>query len=153
MVERYQQPGMNVIDVGCGSGILSIAAVKLSAGTVLAVDIDEEAVRVTHENAARNGVEDRIEIGLGSVDEIRQGRFSIRQAPFVLANILAPIIIRLFDAGLGDLAAPGGTLVLSGILAEQARMVQAAAERKDFSLVEQKQTGDWVVMVMKSIAS
>jgi ribosomal protein L11 methyltransferase len=148
MVERYQKPGVDVIDLGCGSGILSIAAVKLSAGTVLAVDIDEEAVRVTHENADRNGVDDQIEVGLGSVDEIRQGKFSIRQAPLVLANILAPIIIRLFEAGLGDLTTPGGTLILSGILAEQAARVEAAAQQKGYRLTEQRQIGDWVVMVM-----
>jgi ribosomal protein L11 methyltransferase len=149
VVERYQEQGMDVIDLGCGSGILSIAAVKLNAGKVLAVDIDEEAIRVTHENAARNGVESQIEIGLGSVDEILHGKFSLRQAPLVLANILAPVLIRLLDAGLGKLATPGGRLALSGILAEQAASVQAAAEKQGFRLVEQVHSGDWVVMVLE----
>lgn len=68
LVEKYVQAGQPVIDVGCGSGILSIAAVKLGAKHALAVDIDNAAVRSTDENAASNGVEELITSGIGSVD-------------------------------------------------------------------------------------
>jgi ribosomal protein L11 methyltransferase len=152
MVEKYTQEGVKVIDVGCGSGILSIAALKMGAKRVIAVDIDNASIRSTRENAEANGVLENLEVGLGSVEEVRQSCFSIRKAPLVLANILAPVIIRLFDSGLADLVNRDGLLVLSGILIEQASGVQAVAELKNLELVEMKQLGDWVVLVMKKIA-
>ncbi len=149
MIEKYLTPGQQVIDVGCGSGILSIAAIKLGAGHTLAVDIDDESTRATLENAERNDVNTGLEIGKGSVAEIRAGQFSLRAAPLVLANILAPIILRLFDDGLGELVEPGGTLVLSGILVEQAAAVQARAEAEGYTHVETAQMGDWVAIVLR----
>jgi ribosomal protein L11 methyltransferase len=148
LLEVTVQPGQPAIDVGCGSGILSIGAVKLGASPVLAVDIDNAAILSTKENAQANGVLEQIETGLGSVREIRDGKFSIRQAPLVLANILAPVIIRMFDDGLADLAAPGGKMVLSGILAEQAQGVVEAAEKKGFKKVEIRQITDWVAILL-----
>jgi len=145
--ETWVRPGQPVIDVGCGSGILSVAALKLGASCALAVDIDAAAVRATRENAQANGVLDQVETGQGSVDEVRRGQFGLRQAPLVLANILAPVIVRLFDGGLGELVAPGGTLVLSGILAEQAAGVEEAARRQGFATVDRKQMGDWSALV------
>src|SRR5450759_1354314 len=149
IVEKYVQPGQTVIDVGCGSGILSIAALKMGAQKALGVDIDSASIRSTRENGAANEVEDRLEVGLGSVDEVRQGQFNLNTASLVLANILAPTIIRLFAAGLADLVAPCGLIALSGILAEQGPSVRAAAEAKGLVFVEQKQSGDWIVLVLK----
>jgi len=149
IVEKYVQPGHTVIDVGCGSGILSIAALKLGAQKALGVDIDSASIRSTRENGAANEVEDRLEVGLGSVDEVRQGQFNLNTASLVLANILAPTIIRLFAAGLADLVAPCGLIALSGILAEQGPSVRAAAEAKGLAFLEQKQSGDWIVLVLK----
>jgi ribosomal protein L11 methyltransferase len=148
-IETHLVPGKPVIDVGCGSGILSIAAALLGSGDVLAVDIDNAAVISTKENAAANGVLDKIETGIGSVKEVKSGLFSRRRAPLVVANILAPVIIRLFEAGLADLAAPEGTFILSGILAEQADSVEAAAVAKGLHLVERLQIDDWVAQVFK----
>jgi ribosomal protein L11 methyltransferase len=148
-IETYVQPGKPVIDVGCGSGILSIAAALLGSGEILAVDIDNAAVISTKENATANGVLEKIETGIGSVKEIKSGLFSHRKAPVVIANILAPVIIRLFDAGLADLVAPEGTLILSGILAEQAESVEAAAVAKGLNPVERLQIDDWVAQVFK----
>ncbi len=149
VIESYAQPGQTVIDVGCGSGILSIAALKLGAQKALAVDIDSASIRSTKENAASNGVESGLEVGLGSVKEVSQGQFGLRTAGLVLANILAPVIIRLFDDGLSGLAAPGGLLALAGILAEQGPSVRDAAEAKGLLFVEQQQMGDWIVLVYK----
>ena len=108
-----------VIDVGCGSGILSIAAIKLGATKALGVDIDEESIKNSRENADANGVGDELILGVGSVHEILENKFPFNKAPLVVANILAPIIIRLFDAGLADLIEADGVIVLSGILQEQ----------------------------------
>jgi len=139
-----------VIDVGCGSGILSIAAVKLGAVRALAVDIDPLSVKATLENAQANGVSEKIEAGLGSVAEILQKNFSLDRAPLVLANILAPVIVRLLDAGLAQLILPGGILILSGIMVDQADSVIEAAARHQLTLIEQQTMGDWIALVMQA---
>ncbi|MEN6410884.1 MAG: 50S ribosomal protein L11 methyltransferase [Anaerolineaceae bacterium] len=149
LLEKYVRPGTNLIDVGCGTGILSIAALKLGVRHALGVDIDPLSVSATRENAEANEVLANLEVGEGSVAEVRAGNFSIRSAPVVLTNILAPIILRLFEAGLADLVEPGGTLVLSGILEPQRDDVLAAAAKRGLHAVEQRQMGDWVAMALE----
>jgi ribosomal protein L11 methyltransferase len=140
----------SVIDVGCGSGILSIGALKLGTGFALGVDIDETSVKASRENADANDIApEHFAIGLGSVTEILEGRFPIRQAPLVLANILAPVIIRLFDLGLASLVVPGGCLILSGILAEQGGSVRSSAEDHGLKFVKQRQMGDWLALLLQ----
>jgi ribosomal protein L11 methyltransferase len=138
----------DVIDVGCGSGILSIAALKLGATNVLGVDIDEESVKNSRENADTNGVGDELVLGVGSVSEILEGKFAFKKAPLVVANILAPVIIRLFDAGLADLIEEHGSIVLSGILFEQEQSVIEAGQAKGLRMNERRQIGDWVALTM-----
>ncbi len=137
-----------VIDVGCGSGILSIAALKLGAVCAVAVDIDEQAIENAGHNAGLNGVGDELELAIGSVEDVLSGRCSMRSAPVVLANILAPVIIRLLDAGLADLVESGGSIILSGILQEQADGVIAAAEARALRWKERRQIEDWVALLM-----
>jgi ribosomal protein L11 methyltransferase len=138
-----------VIDVGCGSGILSIAALKLGADKVLGVDIDIESVKNSRENADLNGIEDELMLGQGSVTEILQGNFPFKSAPLVVANILAPVLIRLFDAGLADLIQPDGEIILSGILDHQAESVIEAGQAKGLKRGEIRQMKDWVAISMK----
>ncbi len=136
------------IDIGCGSGILSVAALKLGAQRALGVDIDAAAIKNSRENADNNGVSsEAFLLGLGSVDEVKAGKFAFGQAPLVLANILAPVLIRLFEAGMADLIAPGGAIILSGILDHQADGVAQAAKKRGLALVEQRQMGDWVAQL------
>ena len=137
---------LNVIDIGCGSGILSIAALKLGAKSALGVDIDIELVRNSRENADKNGIGEEFVIGQGSVTEVLEGKFPFTRAPLVVANILAPIIIRLFGDGLADLVEPGGTVILSGIMQGQAQNVLEAAQAKGLVLSERKEMGDWVAL-------
>jgi ribosomal protein L11 methyltransferase len=151
LLENHTRPGKTVIDVGCGSGILTITALKLGASKVLAVDIDSAAVTATEENAANNGVQDNIYTGLGSVQEIKNGCFIIRQSPVVVANILAPIILRLFSSGLADLVEPGGILIVSGILVEQAAGIQQTALTHGLTLVEMRQTDDWTALAFQKM--
>jgi ribosomal protein L11 methyltransferase len=139
---------LSCIDVGCGSGILSIAAIKLGAKTVVGVDIDEESVKNSRENADTNGVGDEFILGVGSINEILEGKFEFKQAPLVVANILAPVIIRLFDAGLADLIEEHGSIVLSGILFEQEQSVIEAGQAKGLRMNERRQIGDWVALTM-----
>ena len=144
----FAQKDINVIDVGCGSGILSIAALKLGATKVLGVDIDEESVKNSRENADTNGVGAELILGVGSVSEILDGTFAFKQAPLVVANILAPVIVRLFDAGLADLIEGNGTIILSGILQEQEQNVIEAGQAKGLRVNERRQMGDWVALAM-----
>lgn len=146
MIEDYVKPGDNVIDVGCGSGILSIAAKKFGAAKVLAVDIDSASVISTRENSELNELAGQIEIGKGSVTEILEGNFSFQIAPVVIANILAPVIIHLFDDGLADLISAGGTIILSGILDEQEESVIQAALKKGLTHLETRNINDWVAI-------
>jgi ribosomal protein L11 methyltransferase len=140
----------SVIDVGCGSGILSIGALKLGADFALGVDIDDASVKASRENAAANDIApERFTVGLGSVREILEGKFPLERAPLVLANILAPVIIRLFGLGLADLVAPGGSLILSGILAEQGDSVRTAAEEHGLKFFKKHQMDDWLAMIFQ----
>ena len=122
------------------------------------MDIDEAAIRASRENARSNGIPDEsFALGVGSVGEILAGQFDqlssatrgLRRAPLVLANILAPVLVRLFDGGLADLLEPHGSLVLSGILKEQSESVLAAARSKGLELAASKQMGDWVTLLVK----
>jgi ribosomal protein L11 methyltransferase len=123
---------------------------KLGADFALGVDIDEASVKASRENANANDIAaDRFEIGRGSVTEVLSGQFQIRNAPLVVANILAPIIIRLFDMGLAKLTAPGGALILSGILADQAEGVIASAETHGLRLMGKHMVGDWVALLVR----
>jgi ribosomal protein L11 methyltransferase len=146
----FDEPVSAVIDVGCGSGILSVAALKLGAEKALAVDIDEAAIANSRENAVHNEVNsEALVLGVGSVAEIKAGTFPLTQAPLVLANILAPVLIRLLDAGLAELATPGGAIILSGILDHQAPDVNAAAQTHGLTFIEQRQSGDWVALLYR----
>ena len=158
LLDQVKQPvDLTAIDVGCGSGILAIAALKLGLSHALGVDKDPEAIPVARKNAADNGVAPRLELGIGSVAEIRRGTFGLRRAPLVLVNILAPIIIQLLDDGLTDLLEPGGSLVLSGILENQLSgddnlnpiAVLPVLERHNLVVQECRQIDDWVALVVK----
>jgi ribosomal protein L11 methyltransferase len=149
LIEQFIHPGETMIDVGCGSGILSITALKLGAKHVLAVDIDPVAVRSTRENGSANGVLESLETGKGSVEEVLQSRFSLQSAPLVVANILAVVIIELLQSGLQKLVSPGGVLLLAGILETQAGDVRNAALKAGLSLIESRQMNDWVALAFK----
>jgi ribosomal protein L11 methyltransferase len=148
---KYARTGrkgaVEVIDVGCGSGILSIAALKLGAGFALGVDVDPQAVSAARENAIRNNLAGRLDFQVGSVYDILSGAFSLQQAPLVLANILASTLLRLLDEGLGRLTLPGGDLVLSGILDEQTSGVEAALQKHGLRVTSRRRMGDWAALV------
>jgi ribosomal protein L11 methyltransferase len=145
-LEKQVPAGGAVIDVGCGSGILAIAALKLGAGHAYGVDTDPQAIETARENALANGVSGQFELAVGSVEEIQAGVFPLRQAPLVLANIIAPVLLQLLDLGLGELVAPGGVLILSGILEEQVPEMLAALAAHGLTVIEQRQIEDWAAL-------
>ena len=115
--------GKSVLDYGCGSGILAIAALKLGAAAATALDVDPQALVATRRNAADNGVE----VAVCGDDGVLEGRFDV-----ILANILAATLVEFADSITSRLAR-GGMLALSGVLCEQAREVMAAyGARIDF---------------------
>lgn len=146
--QTVSQGPWSIIDIGCGSGILSIAALKLGADSALGVDIDAGSIDNARENARTNSMGDELILDVGSVREILDGKFPLRKAPLVVANILAPVIIRLFAAGLPELIEEDGVILLSGILQEQAQVVIEAAQAHGLRVCEQKQMGDWVALAM-----
>ena len=121
------QPGDSLIDYGCGSGILSVAAARLGADHVVAVDIDPQALIATRDNATRNNVSGKIEASM-------PGDLELQPADVLIANILAQPLIDL-AARFAQLVRPGGRIVLSGILDDQAEGV-ARVYREWFDLDE-----------------
>jgi ribosomal protein L11 methyltransferase len=151
-LEDYLTPGLAVLDLGTGSGILAIAAAQLQAGPILALDVDSEAVRVARENIGANGVAARIRVEQGSLAEVLAGRFGSPAFPLVVANILATVLVEMFGQGLARTVTPGGLILLSGILESQAGEVRAAFEAQGLTLVAQTQSGDWVALVARRAA-
>ncbi len=128
-LERNELTGKTLFDFGCGSGILAIAALKLGARSVTAVDIDPQAVTATLQNAENNGVDDRL-VTTMNVDQIGE------QCDFVVANILAGTLIE-YATLICDFVKPGGRLALSGILPEQVESVTGAYQHCiDFAVPE-----------------
>lgn len=147
-IEDYLEQGVDVIDLGCGSGILAIAALKHGAEYALAVDTDQNAVDATRTNASLNNIEDNLGTYKGSLDDISHGNYPLTQASFVLANILAPVIIKLFKEGLAKTLKPDGIMVLAGILENQAEQVLTAIKTSGLRLLQQYQINDWVALVV-----
>jgi ribosomal protein L11 methyltransferase len=147
--EEFCQPGMDVIDVGCGSGILSVAAIKLGAKKALGVDLDYASVVAAKNTAELNSVHEKLEVGLGSVTEINNCDFSFQNANLVLTNILAPIILRLFTNGLSKLVKENGYLILSGILDYQSDEVVQKALEEGFHLIKKVMINDWVALAFQ----
>jgi len=129
--------GKQVIDFGCGSGILGIAALKLGATSVVAVDHDPQALIATRDNADRNNVGDRLRTVAGSDLEDTD-------ADVVLANILANVLIKL-SPQIGALVRPGGKLALSGLLTEQAAGV-ADAYQPEFTFASPQTRENWALL-------
>ena len=138
--------GMNVADVGCGSGILSIAAVKLGASKALALDVDNLAVKVARENVEANGVSRLVEVEEGTL------RHDLAQPSpdygLIVANITFNPIVELAPHIVNSLG-PGGVAVLSGLLQEQGPTVESAFEPLGASLQSRVTSDDWLTLVFR----
>jgi len=133
-LDGIDMTGKTVVDFGCGSGILALAALKLGAKKVIGIDIDPQALQATEENARRNGVEDRLSVYLPEDQPILE-------ADVVVANILSGPLLALQDV-ISGFCKTEGLLVLSGILAEQVTSIETAYAR-DFVLEQSAIDGEW----------
>lgn len=129
-----------VLDVGCGSGILAIAALKLGAARALGIDTDPLAVAATRENADSNGVGERIEVREGTLPA---APLDGTRYPVLLANLVASVLVALAERLAAHLA-PGGTLLASGIIEPRADEVIAAMTAAGLRVEDRREEGEWV---------
>ena len=137
--------GERVLDVGTGSGILSICASKLGAGSCAAYDIDPVAVKVARDNVASDGCKN---ITVDVSDLLRNVDLSHGKYNFCVANIVADIIIRMLP-DIGKYLVSGSPLILSGIIAERAEEVREAVRANGFKVVREIYENDWVGMLVR----
>ena len=141
-LETLVKGGMRIFDVGTGSGVLSIAAAKLGATDVTAMDYDKVAVDVAAENIRQNGVEDVVKTGVSDILKSFDGK-----ADLIVANIIADIIIMLFDE-LDEHLAEGGRLLASGIISERLADVTEACLSHGFVVDKVTEEKGWVAMTI-----
>lgn len=142
-LEELLCPEAEVLDLGTGSGILAIAAAKLGAGRLLALDNDPVVVKVARDNVATNGVQGIVSVRCGSLAEA-PGRYDL-----VMVNILARVIVEMMQEGLATRVRSGGNLIAAGIIADQEPEVIAALEGEGLTLAARQQRDDWVCLVAK----
>ena len=141
-LETLVKGGMRIFDVGTGSGVLSIAAAKLGATDVTAMDYDKVAVEVAAKNIRQNGVEDVVKTGVSDILKSFDGK-----ADLIVANIIADIIIMLFDE-LDEHLAEGGRLLASGIISERLADVTEACLAHGFVVDKVTEEKGWVAMTI-----
>lgn len=137
LMEDYLKPGDRVLDVGCGSGILSVGAALLGAGRTLAVDIDPEAVKVSLENVELNKCSSTVEVRQG--DLVKGIDF---KANVIVANLMADLVMMLSEHAAKHMAS-GGIYISSGILVEKEEQVAAAIRKCGFEIKEIREDGMW----------
>jgi ribosomal protein L11 methyltransferase len=143
LLEKYMEEDNRVLDIGCGTGILSIVAAKLGATHVTAIDIDDNAVKVAKENCRLNGVGHLVDVYQGTVDSFCSDRYSI-----ITANIIADAIIDMADMILSCIAA-GGCFIASGIIKEREEEVVDKYTGLGFNTDTRLESGEWVAIVFR----
>ena len=143
-LEHLVSPGMRVYDVGCGSGILAVAAAKLGAGEVIAMDYDPVAVSVAEENIRQNNVHNVV----ACESDLLSACEGAAPAELITANIIADVIVRLF-AQLDRHLALGGTLLASGIIDDRIADVEHAAAQHGFTVLDMTCEKEWAAMIIR----
>ena len=145
-IRKYTTPETTILDVGCGSGILGLAAAKLGAADVLAIDLDELAVKVAAENTEKNGLSSVVRVAHGDLLEKRE-----EKADVIVANIIADVICYLCGPVKKHLL-EGGTFICSGIIREREEDVQRALAAAGYTVCNRLAKGEWVCLAAKLTA-
>jgi ribosomal protein L11 methyltransferase len=146
-IEQRTRPGMRVLDVGTGSGILALAAAKLGAASVHCIDSSSIAVASATANAAANHLSDRITVMQGELDEIEATRMA-GQYDLVLANIIARVIGSVAPY-LAQVLVPGGLLITGGIIQERRHEAEQPLLAAGLKLIDQAVIDDWITFIMR----
>jgi len=142
-LRKYVKSGDTVMDVGCGSGILSVIAAKLGASSVVALDIDEVAARVARENCAVNEVQPLVRVERAILSEMKREKYDL-----VVANIIADVIVDISSL-MPYYVKTGGIVATSGIIRERKAEVVEAYRRNGFECIETSEMGEWVAIIFK----
>ncbi|NLX71364.1 MAG: 50S ribosomal protein L11 methyltransferase [Clostridiales bacterium] len=143
-LEKLVGPHHRVLDIGCGTGILSIASLLLGAQHAVAVDIDPDAVKITRENAMQNGVLSRMDVVHGNLLDKVEGKFDI-----IVANIIADTIIELSGL-LKDYLNKNGYFIASGIIVDRLNDVLKALDKEQYGDTEYHTLDEWAVVVVRN---
>ena len=145
LLENYIKEDTTMLDIGTGSGILSIASVLLCAKSAIGVDIDAQSVKTAKENAEINKMADKCEFIVGDLADKISGKFDV-----ICANIVADVIIKLFQ-NVEQFLEENGVFIISGIIDIRKDDVLAAAKEKNFMILEEKYKDNWCAFVLKKI--
>lgn len=152
-IEKSVHDGDEVLDLGCGSGILSIVSLMYGAKNALAVDIDPNSMDTAYDNLARNNISrDRYNVLIGNIltDEALQNQVLSKQYDIVLANIVADVIIAALPV-VKRAIKPDGTFITSGIIEDRREDVISALAKSGFEIISEKRSADWAEFKCKLI--
>ena len=144
MLQSYVDDNTEMLDIGCGSGILAVASVLFGAKTAVGVDIDAQSVKTAKENAEINSVTDKTEFIVGDLAEKVRGKFSV-----VCANIVADVVIRLLE-NVKNYMEADAVLIVSGIIDLRENDVLNAAEKQGFTVIEKRYKDNWCAFALKA---
>ena len=144
MLQSYVDDNTEMLDIGCGSGILAVASVLLGAKTAVGVDIDAQSVKTAKENAEINSVTEKTEFIVGDLAEKVRGKYSV-----VCANIVADVVIRLLE-NVKNYMEADAVLIVSGIIDLRENDVLNAAEKQGFTVIEKRYKDNWCAFALKA---
>ena len=145
LLEGYVSKDSKMLDIGCGSGILSLASVLLGCGSAIGVDIDAQSVKTAKENAEINHITDKTEYIVGDLADKISGKYSL-----ICANIVADVIIRLLP-DVGAFMTDGGVLIVSGIIDIRKDDVLKSVKDNGFKVTQEKYKDNWCAFVLEKI--
>lgn len=143
LLEKYVKQGIDMLDIGSGTGVLGIAAIKLGASSIIAIDNDEWCFSNAKENCGLNSVTDKIDVRLGEIKDIKENNFDL-----ITANIQKNILLDI-SSGIKEKVKPGGTIILSGLLFSDEEDIVKNYTSLGFRMVEKRALDEWIAIVLE----